>query len=148
MRSGFSWSRRPSVSTSPVTMASAAASKIASGEAGAVSASTCGGNVAQLSNAFARAMEDRAVASTVIVSGAQTIFAESPRKEIWDWTLDERLAKRFDPADVRARNRVEVEAHGEAARASAMSGSGREMRSVPVMEYNIDGRRNPELFLP
>ncbi|HUJ14053.1 MAG TPA: hypothetical protein VL284_09730 [Thermoanaerobaculia bacterium] len=62
-------------------------------------------------------------------------------KPAWEWTLDERLAERFDPANIQERNDAYVE------RFPQLRG-----RPEPPLtggvRYRIDGSRNPELFLP
>jgi hypothetical protein len=71
---------------------------------------------------------------------AVTVTAAA-QKPAWQWTLDERIAKRLDPDDIRARtiaseremNRRELESMGIVA---------------PPLRFVIDGKRNAELFLP
>jgi hypothetical protein len=75
--------------------------------------------------------------------------AAQKSKAAWEWTVEERLADRFDPAKIRERE-IAYEA-----RFPQTSGSPRRAREEsagtsgkqPVV-YMIDGSRNPELFLP
>lgn len=65
-------------------------------------------------------------------------------KAAWDWTVDERLAARFDPAKIRERDEAYV---------AKYSAAHPELRSEhdtahTGLRYRIDGTRNPELFLP
>ena len=72
------------------------------------------------------------------------------RKPAWQWTLAERLAARFDPAAMKARQArrlAEHEAHQAARRA-------RGVPEDPIFDHfepspdSIEGKENPELFLP
>lgn len=58
----------------------------------------------------------------------------------WEWSLEERLAKRFDPEHIATRDRAYRTDHRGA---SSMQGG-----DAAANGYGIDGRRNPELFLP
>jgi len=66
-------------------------------------------------------------------------------KRPWEWTDEERVAERFNPNAIAARNAAYRAA--EAARGRATTSSVVE-RSDGKLEYVIEGRRNPELFLP
>lgn len=77
---------------------------------------------------------------------------ELARKPAWKWTVEERLAKRFDPEGMAARERERV-AEREAHRARIPSSTG-----SPLFDFEepadgprsdrIDGRKYPELYLP
>jgi hypothetical protein len=71
-------------------------------------------------------------------------FSAAPSKAAWDWTVDERLAARFDPANIKERDEAYVAKYG------AAHPELRSERDTPHTElrYRIDGGRNPELFLP
>lgn len=72
-------------------------------------------------------------------------FSAAQSKAAWEWTVDERLAARFDPAKIRERDEAYVAMYG-AAHPELRS----EQNTPPHTElrYRIDGARNPELFLP
>lgn len=59
------------------------------------------------------------------------------RKQPWDYTDEERLEKRFDPASIRERAEQEF-AESRLPRTE----------SLPETRNFIDGRKNPELFMP
>jgi len=69
-------------------------------------------------------------------------------KPAWQWTLDERLADRFDPTRIRERDEAYV-AKFRQLRAMRESNS-RDTGDTDgkQLQYRIDGSRNPELFLP
>ena len=76
-------------------------------------------------------------------------------KPAWQWTLDERLAKRFDPEARRARiaAKIAVEADFqkkvEAAGLPPLEGAGDFAERSRREDLDvINGRQNPELFLP
>ena len=74
----------------------------------------------------------------------------SPRKPAWKWTLDERLAARFDPGAMAARD-AELQAEEEAARkrwSNLLAGEEAQMTGPPPATETIDGSKTPELFLP
>src|ERR1051325_6272872 len=62
-------------------------------------------------------------------------------KAAWEWSIDERIAKRLDPQDIRERAAAEdsdlrkdgfqVEVHG-----------------MGPVQFTVDGRRYPELLMP
>lgn len=85
-------------------------------------------------------MVKRAVGVVLLISlpiAAQTVPAESLRKPAWEWTLDERIAKRLDPDAIRAR-----------AEASRREMGGNPSISGELVRFTIDGKRDPELLLP
>jgi hypothetical protein len=73
--------------------------------------------------------------------------ATAPRKPAWEWTLDERIAKRLDPVSIRertqARERDRVEKDGFTAEVLASVG----LLATPV-RFIVEGRRDPELLMP
>ena len=80
----------------------------------------------------------------------QGVKVKKIKKPAWQWTLDERLAARFDPAAMetrQARKLAEHEAHQAARRA-------RGIPEDPLFDgfepspNSIEGSENPELFLP
>ena len=75
--------------------------------------------------------------------------AGNTQKPPWEWTIEERLAARFDPVKIRERE-IAYEA-----RFPQTAGSSRRAREESIgtagkqpLVYIIDGSRNPELFLP
>jgi hypothetical protein len=68
-------------------------------------------------------------------------------KPAWEWTLDERLAERFDPAKIQERDEAYVSMYG-AAHPELRSKQTTPRHTGTHLQYGIDGRRNPELFLP
>ena len=93
------------------------------------------------------------IAPLVVLILAQAVVCNAAppgvaAKQPWEWTIDERLADRFDPAKIRER-RLAHEASLPAAAASSER-AGLQSRSVVQRQpfvYDIDGSRNPELFL-
>ena len=75
-------------------------------------------------------------------TSAQSLSATSQRRAPWEWTVEERIRDRSDP--VKAQERVAAARASDSfvghIRTSSTSGS-------PQGDV-IDGRRNPELFLP
>jgi hypothetical protein len=73
------------------------------------------------------------LAASFLLVGAQ----QSPPAEPWKWTLEQRLAARFDP-------------HARAARVADPRAKGVQAMSAfgPVPSDVIDGSKHPELFLP
>ena len=71
-------------------------------------------------------------------------------KPAWQWTDDERLAVRFDPAAIRERaSREATEPYGAWTPAASAQQTGRAQAQVSGTFRNvIVGRRNPELFMP
>jgi hypothetical protein len=72
---------------------------------------------------------------------------EPARKRAWEWTLEERLAQRLDPADIRERETVYREKYREQLKASSVRLHAERSNREGAIEYGIDGARNPELFL-
>ena len=83
-----------------------------------------------------------------VVAGAQTRESGAaaaqavPRKPAWQWTLDERLAARFDPEAMKARvaQRAASNKQAEEIFGERLGGSSD--------QHTIDGHREPELLLP
>lgn len=72
---------------------------------------------------------------------ATLVLAQSPASKCaWEWTLDERLADRFDPAKIEEREQAYRSSHPQMGPDSPLSKG--------ELRYRIDGRRNPELFVP
>ncbi|HEV2856521.1 MAG TPA: hypothetical protein VHC97_27285 [Thermoanaerobaculia bacterium] len=73
------------------------------------------------------------------------------RKPAWKWTIEERLAARFDPAAMAARE-AEYQAEQEAIRKrwadSVLFEDEAKMTGPPPATETIDGSKTPELFLP
>lgn len=69
------------------------------------------------------------------------------RKRAWEWTLEERLVQRFDPSGIQERETAYRAAHGGQL-GSSPSKLTQVSYSAENVAYRIDGRRNPELFLP
>jgi hypothetical protein len=87
------------------------------------------------------------VALTVTSSVAQS--QEKAPKRAWDWTLDERIAQRFDPDRIRERTEAYEESIKQLrARSRTAAFDAEADDSKPRYRYLIDGKRNPELFLP
>jgi len=86
------------------------------------------------------------------VSAQPAENAKAPKKgkPAWQWTLDERLAARYDPTAVKARHARRLAEH-EAYRAAKRA---RGIPEDPVFDhiepspYSVEGKDNPELFLP
>lgn len=80
------------------------------------------------------------LALTLMCAFAVPMSARSPA----EWTLEERLAKRFNPADMDDRNQAYHAAHP--------GSDGGYVRYLGVGEHivdeTIDGSRDPELFMP
>ena len=92
----------------------------------------------------------RALATTLLVSLispiaiSQTTALEEPAvdapKPAWEWTLDERIAKRLDPDLIRDRAR----AHEK----DLVERGGFKPEEVIPVRFIVEGRRDPELLLP
>ncbi len=67
---------------------------------------------------------------------------EKPKKPAWQWTVEERLAARFDPEGMKVRAAREAEL---ARKTAARFG---ESFDISSDQHSIDGKREPELFLP
>lgn len=73
-----------------------------------------------------------------------------PKKEAWKWTLEERLAARFDPEALAARE-AEHQAEQESIFrrfGDPLEGELKNMKGPPATAEHLDGRKAPELFLP
>src|SRR5947207_2610288 len=92
-----------------------------------------------------------AVALSLLLSNARTeaqpaaMGGPTPNKSAWQWSVEERLAARFDPAAMAARV---AESRAEQRRLKNFD----PMFAVPdsppgTILDEIDGRRHPELFL-
>lgn len=83
------------------------------------------------------------LALTLMCAFAVPMSARTPA----EWTLEERLAKRFNEADIAERDRAHRAAHPQLENAE-----GATIKHLPAGErmvaYVIDGSRDPELFLP
>lgn len=75
--------------------------------------------------------------------GSQTVRAQGkPAKPAWQWTLEERLAARFDPEGMKRRAARESEL---AKKTAAQFG---ERFDIAPGQHSIDGKSEPEFFLP
>jgi len=74
--------------------------------------------------------------------------AVAATKPAWEWTLDERIAKRLDPASIRERTqaseRDDIEKDGFTPEVRASVG----LLFVAPTRFVVEGRRNPELLMP
>ncbi len=86
--------------------------------------------------------------------GSETRVPEAGSKPVakpaWKWTLEERLAARFDPAAMAVR---EAEHQAEQERIFERFGDpleeeARKMTGPPATAEHLDGRKAPELYLP
>lgn len=68
-------------------------------------------------------------------------------KPAWKWTLEERLAARFDPEAVLSRQ-AEYQAYKDALRKRFPEYVKRTAAPAGLVEEMLDGSKNPELFLP
>jgi len=79
------------------------------------------------------------------VVGTCAAAAQTPEgKRPWAWTTEQRLAARFDSVSIGQRKAAYGAQLPEASRGASDPVAGAEQR----LEYVIEGRRNPELFLP
>ena len=84
-----------------------------------------------------------AVAGAQAPEGSQQERAQGkPAKPAWQWTLEERLAARFDPEGIKRRAAREAEL---AKKTAAQFG---ERFDISPGQHSIDGKSEPELFLP
>ncbi|HEX9944271.1 MAG TPA: hypothetical protein VGG03_19850 [Thermoanaerobaculia bacterium] len=88
----------------------------------------------------------------VSASGAEVEQGGS-RKPAWKWTIDERLAARFNPEAIAARAAEQRDAEREARKKfrsgqSARAEEGAQGTEPEPVTDMIDGRKTPELFLP
>lgn len=93
----------------------------------------------------------RSIAAVLLLTLSTPVLAGSPPKKPWEWTLEERLALRFDPAHIQARQALYEADYPQSKgqhrfKPGVTNDEGREVPGAIV--YGIDGRRNPELFLP
>jgi hypothetical protein len=99
--------------------------------------------------------------AAMALAGAHLAKAEEakvkvkPEKPAWQWTLDERLAKRFDPEARRARvaaktaEETAYQKRLDAAGSFPLDGAGGFVEESRRRDIDvINGRKNPELFLP
>ncbi len=85
-----------------------------------------------------------------VAQEAETERKADPRKPAWKWSIEERLAARFDPVAMAARE-AEYEAEQEEFRKRGYDPLFDEWAKMtapqPAIEH-LDGRKAPELFLP
>jgi hypothetical protein len=78
------------------------------------------------------------------VTFAQATSSEStavtPRKPAWEWTLDERIARRIDPVLIRER--------ALASEKNLVERGGFKPEEVIPVRFTVEGWRDPELFMP
>jgi hypothetical protein len=83
--------------------------------------------------------------------GAEVEKGSGPKKPPWKWTIEERLAARFDPVTKAARE-AEQQAEQEAIRKrwadSVLFEDEAKITGPPPATETIDGSKTPELFLP
>jgi hypothetical protein len=74
--------------------------------------------------------------------------SKASAKPAWKWTLEERLAARFDPEAMKARA-AETRRRYDVAE-KAFRGPGRAQVTLPLYpsEFEVQGDYNPELFIP
>lgn len=77
----------------------------------------------------------RAVLCVLVLVAAPLCLADGPQKKPWEWTLEERLAERFDREKNRERQ-AQYELDYPQSKGKPGGGAG------------VDGKRNPELLLP
>jgi hypothetical protein len=90
------------------------------------------------------------VTGLVAVLSVITSAAQSTRlvpKAAWDWTIDERIAQRFDRDRIQERTLAYKPAVNNV-RSDSMTAASDATDSKASLSYVIDGGRNPELFLP
>lgn len=89
--------------------------------------------------------------------GVVSSFADRPRadqpvhKPAWEWNDADRLSQRFNPDRMREREaayRATPEVRADAVTQRTVATDNADRPSDRVTSYVIDGRRNPELFLP
>lgn len=76
-------------------------------------------------------------------SAGQTVSPE-PTKPAWEWSLDERIAKRLDPVSIMERaqaNERELNLSPEELTYLGLS-------TPPKVRFTVDGKRDPELLMP
>ncbi|MEO6260432.1 MAG: hypothetical protein ABIP63_08775 [Thermoanaerobaculia bacterium] len=99
-----------------------------------------------------RLMIPAAISLFAIAASSQTLpnpnSGSSDLRKAWDWTVEERLANRLDPAKIRDRKADWIESTSRnRVSAAASTRSDVSQNDSKVVTYEIDGRRNPELFL-
>jgi len=87
------------------------------------------------------------------IAAAQAQIGGGSPKPAWKWTLEERLAKRFDPEQVKARANERRAEQRAAARRLPPDPDGLFAEDAPSamsgqVNETIEGRKTPELFLP
>jgi hypothetical protein len=70
------------------------------------------------------------------------------RKQAWEWTLEERLTNRFDPSNIQEREVAYQAAHYDQLKSAGLKSVATAAQPKGALAYTIDGRRDPELFLP
>jgi hypothetical protein len=86
--------------------------------------------------------------AVLVATSAAAQSAPEAERHPWEWTLEERLNDRLDPAKIRERNEAANPGQVQAASVpktydEAIAG----IKKGRQFEYSIDGSRNPELFL-
>lgn len=69
-------------------------------------------------------------------------------KPAWQWTIEERLAKRFDPAEMKERAEAENRRIQELVKLGMLSAEAVSSLPLQADTDSISGRETPELFLP
>ncbi len=69
-------------------------------------------------------------------------------RSAWEWRSERRIAERLDPVMIRERNGAEAARSNGGRTPAATAQTVTEINDPGTIEYFIDGRRNPELFLP
>jgi hypothetical protein len=93
-------------------------------------------------------MNRRVLIGLIAAVIAANVAAQTTKSNaIWNWTVEERLAQRFDRARIQERSLAYKRTGGEV-RAQSMPADSDGVASAPQFEYVVDGQRNPELFLP
>jgi hypothetical protein len=82
------------------------------------------------------------VAATAV---AQPAPAEN--RHAWDWSLDERLNDRLDATKIHERKVADAPHQVQAASTALADDEAADIAKGRPLTYDIDGRRNPELFL-
>jgi hypothetical protein len=88
--------------------------------------------------------------AVLVVLTVTNAVAQTPKltsKAAWDWSLDERIAERFDADRIRERALANKRPGGEI-RSQSASVADEPTGEKPPFTYLINGNRNPELFLP
>jgi hypothetical protein len=86
--------------------------------------------------------------SLLVAAAAVAQSAPAEERHAWEWTLDERLNDRFDPTKIHQRELAVASRPVRAASTSQADDGANRTASGRPFTYEIDGRRNPELFLP